>query len=107
MHRLGLAALFIFLLACGDGREKTAEKPVSVPGEKVYVMKGTIVSRNAEANSLSIDHEAIPGFMEAMTMDYPVRGSEVASLPADHARIEARLHVHDDRYWVSDVKKAP
>jgi len=107
MFRPACAALFVLLLACGYGRVKTADKPVSMPGEKVYAMKGTIVSRDAEANSLRIDHEAIPGFMEAMTMDYPVRGSEVASLPADHARIEARLHVHDDRYWVSDVKKAP
>jgi protein SCO1/2 len=107
MHRLALAALLLVSLACGDGRVKTAARPVSEAGEKVYVLKGTILSRDAEANSLRIDHEAVPGFMEAMTMDYPVRGSEVASLPPDRARIEARLHVHDDRYWVSDVKKAP
>jgi hypothetical protein len=54
-----------------------------------------------------MDHEAIPGFMEAMKMEYPVRGAKVAALPPDNSRIEARLHVTDRGYWLTDVKKIP
>jgi len=79
-------------------------KPVSEPGEKVYALKGKIVSRDAGEQSVRVNHEAIPGFMEAMTMDYPVRGTTVQQLPADGVPITATLHVHDDKYWLSDVR---
>jgi len=97
-----LATLVLLPFACTK-----PEKPLSEPGEKLYTLKGTILSRDASDNSLRVDHEAVPGFMEAMTMDYPVRGAAVAQLPPDKSRVEARLHVHDERYWLTDVKKAP
>jgi len=102
MRRL-LVALVIFA-ACA--KPAAPAKPLSEPGEKLYAMKGKIVSRNARENSLYIAHEAIPGFMEAMSMDYDVRGAKVEALPANEAKIEARLHVTDDGYWVTDVKPA-
>ena len=97
-----LASLVLLALACAK-----PEKPLSEKGEKLYTLKGTIVSRDASDNSLRVDHQAIPGYMEAMTMDYPVRGAKVAELPPDKATVEARLHVTDDRYWITDVKRVP
>ena len=90
--------------ACSPAKE---EKPLSVKGEKVYELKGTIVAREAKDNTLRVDHQAIPGFMEAMTMDYSVHGAKVAELPADGARIRAKLHVTDSGYWLTDVKTSP
>jgi hypothetical protein len=102
MYRATLSLLVVALLfACAD-QEKA--KPLSEPGEKLYTMRGVIVSRDVPGNSLNVDHEAIPGFMEAMQMEYGVRGAKVAALPADKTRIEARLHVTDRAYWLTDVK---
>jgi len=98
-----LAVIALFLVACA----KSEPKPLSENGEKLYTLKGKILSRDASDNSLRLDHEAVPGFMEAMTMDYPVRGAKVQELPPDKSKIVARLHVNDDRYWLTDVKKAP
>jgi len=95
------AFLTLTLLACGAQKE---DRPLSEPGEKLYALRGVVVARSAEYNSLKVDHEAIPGFMEAMTMDYPVRGAKVGALPADRKRIEAKLHVTDSGYWLTDVK---
>ena len=67
----------LLLASCGEEKPK----PLSEPGEKLYVMQGKILSRDARANSLNVDHRAIPGFMEAMAMEYPVRGAQVATLP--------------------------
>lgn len=92
----------VFALACAG--EKPAAKPLSEPGEKLYVVRGVVVGRDAGDNTLRVDHEEIPGYMEAMTMDYPVRGADVAALPADKSRIEARLHVTGERIWLTDVK---
>jgi protein SCO1/2 len=103
MKIASVALIVVALLACSDKQSK----PLSEPGEKVYPLRGVIVSRNATHNALTIDHEAIPGFMEAMTMDYDVRGATVDQLPPDKKRIEARLHVTEHSYWVTDVKPLP
>lgn len=80
---------------------------MSEPGEKLYTVRGVILSRNPGSSSVNMDHEAIPGFMEAMKMDYPVRGVDVKTLPPDGSRVEAKLHVTDRGYWITDVKRIP
>ena len=97
---------FILLIAVACGEERKA-KPLSEPGERLYEVRGKVLSRDASANTLNVDHEAIPGFMEAMIMDYTIRGAEVATLPADGARIQAKLHVTERGYWLTDVRQIP
>ena len=100
-----LAAALLLLVSCA--KSPAAAKPLGEKGEKLYSVKGKILGRDASDNSLRLDHEAIPGFMEAMTMDYPVRGANVQALPADKSKIVARLHVTDDKVWITDVKRVP
>src|SRR5579859_128422 len=42
------------------------------PQAKHYPLHGTIMSVDKLGHELIVDHDAIPGFMEAMTMPYPV-----------------------------------
>ena len=100
----GLLA-FLLVISCSGSKEQKAQKPLSEAGEKTYVLKGKIVGRDAGDNTLSVDHEAVPGYMEAMTMDYPVRGELVATLPPNAIAIEATLHVHGTSYWLTQVKR--
>lgn len=93
------------LNACSDA--SSSSKPLSEPSEKLYEMTGAILSRDAEDNTLNVAHDAIPGFMEAMTMDYSVRGVKVTELGPDRSRIRASLHVTDRGYWLTDVKQVP
>jgi len=102
MRRSAALSLVIILVLAACGRH---EKPLSVPGEKLYTVEGRIVGRDVAGNLLRVDHKAIPGFMEAMTMDYSVHGAKVAELPADGARIRAKLHVTDSGYWITDVRE--
>ena len=105
---LKLVAIATLSLAIATGcAKRETPQPVSVKGEKVYELRGKITARDTEQNALTVDHEAIPGFMEAMTMSYPVRGGKVEQLPAVGSKITARLHVTDDGYWISDVKASP
>ena len=97
--------LFVLLLSCSESKGRREQKPLSEPGEKTYVLKGKIVGRDAGDNTLTVDHESIPGYMEAMTMDYPVRGTTVAALPLNATAIEATLHVHGTSYWLTQVKR--
>ena len=98
------AAIVLVLALCGGDGER---KPLSEPGEKLYIVRGVILSRSESANTVHMDHEEIPGFMAAMQMDYSVRGADVKALPADNARVEAKLHVTERAYWITDVKPIP
>lgn len=106
MKPVPLLLLVALALAACSG-EDAAQRPVSEPGEKLYTVRGVILSRRASDNTVHMDHEEIPGFMAAMKMDYAVRGADVAQLPADGKRVEARLHVTDRAYWITDVKPIP
>ena len=101
-----LAALLTLALLAACAKEPPAP-PATDSAEKLYTVRGTIVSRRAADNSVHMDHEEIPGFMPAMRMDYLVRGTEVGKLPPDGKRIEARLHVTQGAYWLTDIKPIP
>jgi protein SCO1/2 len=103
-----IALALLLTLACGKAKIDNASKPLSVPGEKVYVMHGKIMGRDTKENALTLDHQAIPGYMDAMTMDYTVRGAKVEALPPNSATIDAKLHVTDEKgIWITDVTKSP
>jgi len=100
---LSIAVLLLIAIACA----KEKDKPLSEDGEKVYEMKGKIVARDAADNTVRVDHDRIDGFMDAMVMDYSVRGAKVAELPANNVRVSAKLHVTDNGYWLTDVRPLP
>ena len=97
---IALAVAVSLVLACAE-----REKPLSEPGEKVYDIRGTILVRDTGDNTIRLEHETIPGFMEAMTMDFSVRGARVAALPPDGSRVDANLHVTDSGFWLTGIRK--
>ncbi len=91
---------FIFSLACAS-----ATKPAPL---KHYALTGKVVSVNPKEQTAAIDAAAIKGYMEAMTMDYPIQSkNEFATLhPGDH--ITGTLDVSDDgSYALSHIKLLP
>src|SRR4051812_6756556 len=74
--------------------------------EKSGALTGTIVSRDAATNRLTVAHGEVSGVMGAMTMPYEVRGQKVASLPKDGAKVTAMLHESDGAYWLTNVAAA-
>lgn len=46
---------------------------------KTYKVRGKVVSTNAASGEVTLNHEAIPGFMEAMTMPYKLKDPSVLS----------------------------
>jgi Cu/Ag efflux protein CusF len=71
---------------------------------KRYPMQGTVKAVDPTAKSATIDAGKIGDWMEAMTMEYPVKpDSELAKLRPG-ARIQATVVVTGERYYVTDVK---
>lgn len=70
-------ALFLMLtiVALGLVSCKKAEQEQT----RRYSLKGKVVSVDTKNGYVEVDHEAIPGFMAAMTMPYPVPDSGTLS----------------------------
>jgi hypothetical protein len=67
-------------------------------------MTGTIVSRDPAQNVVTLDNKDVPGVMQAMRMDYALRGAKVGALPPNGTPVDVKLHESDGRYWITDVK---
>lgn len=46
---------------------------------KTYKLRGKVVSTNSATGEVTLDHEAIPGFMAAMTMPYKLKDANILS----------------------------
>ena len=70
-----------------------------------YALSGRIVSLDAKRQTVSVNAAAIPNYMEAMTMDYPVRSKSDFDSMRTGEQITATLEVtDDDRYALSNIK---
>jgi protein SCO1/2 len=67
---------FIVLAGCHSGQNSD---PLAGAGVKVYQLRGKVVSTDAAHGIAVLDHEAIPGFMEAMTMPYQLKDPSILS----------------------------
>ena len=72
--------------------------------EQTYPMTATIVSRDPAHNVVTLNNKEVPGKMEAMTMDYELRGAKVGALPPDGTAVDVRVHEGSGSYYITDVK---
>ncbi len=75
--------------------------------EKRYHMQGQITALDASAHTATIAAGKIGDWMEAMTMEYPVKpDAEFQKLHVGD-RIQATVIVGDPAYYVTEIKIAP
>lgn len=99
--------LTLLLAALAFSACKKAEAPSSAsPNAKRYPFKGKVVSVNKEKKSAVIDHDEIPGYMDAMTMEFPIHEDWVWDDLTPGSEIRADLVVDNsgkDPYWLEKV----
>ncbi len=67
----------LFFLASPGCKREANPAPVDAANYKVYKLRGNVVSTNPSTGEATLAHEAIPGFMEAMTMPYKLKDASV------------------------------
>ena len=105
---MSLRALFPVIIAatlslCGcDARKKTAQP---APDVTAYEARGVLHEIRGGGRRAVIAHEAIPGYMEAMTMEFDVADAkEIAGLvPGD--TLAFRLCVNESAGWIDRVRR--
>jgi protein SCO1/2 len=106
---LFMAGAFVFFAGCRGGANGGAARPGSSggaeqqAGAKKYRMRGIVVSTDAKTGSVTIDAEAIPGYMEAMTMPYSLAQPNVATELHRGDTITAMLTVTADADTLDEI----
>lgn len=92
-------ALLLAVMALGAaGCKKQEQEQV-----RRYHLKGKIVSIDLQQASATINHENIPGFMEAMTMPYPVRDAHLLQGLGAGDEITADVVVSSDGAYLENI----
>jgi Cu/Ag efflux protein CusF len=71
---------------------------------KRYPMQGEVKALDANAKTATIDADKIGDWMDAMTMEYPVKPDSDFERLHVGDRIRATVVVQDPSYYVTDVK---
>lgn len=90
-----LLAALLALARCNQNREL-----------RHYQLEGTVVSVEANVHEVTVNHKAIPGFMEAMTMTYVVKDEAALSKLKPGDEIKADLFVDRKNYdsWLEHIR---
>jgi protein SCO1/2 len=99
LNRVAIACLMLAMLA-GCAAPK--------PPAKEYQMRGEVMGLDAPDHVATIKHEAIPGFMGAMTMGYPVKDPAEFSKLSVGEPITATIYQSQsgDDFWIGNIQKA-
>jgi protein SCO1/2 len=80
MRKSVASVLFALVAVCGCHSGSNGEKQSSTSSAfKIYKLRGKVVATNAATGDVTLNHEAIPGFMDAMTMPYKLKDPGVLS----------------------------
>ena len=90
--RIPLLLLVVLLTGCHSSPQPVTS--ASVSPRKTFTIRGNVVS--TDATHVTLDGESIPGFMEAMTMDYALRDPSVLSELHPGDRITANVLADGD-----------
>src|ERR1700722_8114106 len=74
---------------------------------KEYKMQGEVVALDPAAHLATVKAGKIEGWMDAMTMEYPVKDPQEFGKLKVGANIQAKITVQGTDYWISSVNSEP
>jgi protein SCO1/2 len=92
------------LLAIGCRRESSAPPAAGVTNH-TYVVRGVVQAIPPDLRHATIKHEAIPGYMAAMTMDFSARDTNALTHLAPGDEITFTLVVTADDDWIENIQR--
>ena len=92
--------LLLFLTAC---QKSSVERPSS--DAKRYPFTGKVISVDRAAKKANIEHNDIPGYMPAMSMDFPIRADWVWDdlKPGSEIRAELVVDNPNGQFWLENI----
>ncbi|MDG1891627.1 MAG: SCO family protein [Verrucomicrobiota bacterium] len=92
--------------------EPSSPVPVSSGKEgnaslELFTVSGKVISIEPDLSRARIDHEEIPGYMEAMVMPFNIGNTHEWAHVHEGDVISFLLHVTEERSWIDGVEKKP
>jgi protein SCO1/2 len=69
-----------------------------------YPARGLVLEVDPASSSLTVSHEDIPGYMNAMVMPFTLRDGKALAEVRPGDRIAFRLHVSKERSWIDEIR---
>jgi len=88
------AAAALLSLPIAGCRQPSSSNIAKAYPEKAFPVRGKVVT--TDATHVTLDHEAVPGFMDAMTMPYKLKDPSIVGELHPGDRITARIVVEQD-----------
>jgi protein SCO1 len=76
---LSTSLLALVVLAGCHSERQFSTHTATASSYKVYKLRGKVVSTNPATGEVTLNHEAVPGFMDAMTMPYKLKDPSILS----------------------------
>jgi protein SCO1/2 len=102
MKRLIFFCTLLLVIVAGC-KPKSAAPVAGEPSASAYAARGVLRQISADRRTATIQHEAIPGYMAAMTMDFPVKETNELNDLAPGDEITFKLVVRENDDWIEDV----
>lgn len=83
-------------------QEAKSDKPI-----RQYILHGQVVALDGATQVVTIKHEKIGDWMEAMTMGFPVKSKEDFERLKPEQVIEAEVNVQGDDFWLGRIAIRP
>jgi Cu/Ag efflux protein CusF len=96
--------LFALLAGCTKRRERSFDFG---PPKNRYALRGVVLRLDPAERTALLKHEKIEGWMEAMTMEFPVPDPVEFAKLKEGQTIRATVLVNDLHYWVADIRVEP
>jgi protein SCO1 len=101
-----MSAVSILAIAlAGCGSQATHADVRSPEGAKRYALRGQIVRLEEGGKVVVIRHEKIEGWMDAMTMAFPLGDPRDGTSLHAGDRVTATVFVKGQDYWIGDVHR--
>lgn len=93
-----LVVILSCLLTCAVMAGCGAKTP-----EQRYELKGKVLNVDQKGKTITVAHDAIPGYMEAMAMPFSLKDERAFVFLAPDDRVQATLVIAGNRSWLEDL----
>jgi len=91
-----LAIAIVVVIGCGK---------TSAPAERLYEVKGKVVAVDTQKPSVTLDHDDIPGLMQAMRMDFAVPDAKLLNGITVGDSVRGKIRKDDGGYVLRSLEK--
>jgi protein SCO1 len=99
---VSLSLLLLFCVVVVSACQPRTQPPKAATGRR-YELKGKVVRVEKDRHQVVLDHEEIPGYMEAMIMPYTIKDDQILAELAPGDQLHATLVVDADSSWLEDI----